>query len=668
MLKRFLQNIQFMQLRTKLFIGFTAILVIPSSLIGVISYQNAKEAVMDEMTAATEESLAIVDETLSLFIESQVENIDYIASASDLADFSEDDPGAQRFLLDSFQATKNHVEQTYVGMETGDFINSPSSFQNPPDYDPRERPWYQRAMEQSGDVIITSPYISQSSEQPVTTIARTTDDGLGVAALNLELTVISDLLSSISIGQTGYVFLLDENNMYVSHPYEEPGTEADESFLSYSENNAGFLSYTSNGDDQLLTFKSNEITGWTIAASMYEEEMNEAVMPILISAITVLSIAILIGGTVIYFLVKSITSPIQTLISVSERMAGGDLSVAYEVNPRQKDEMGRLGRSFEKMRASLVLMITNIQDKSSDLSQAADTLASITHENMSATEQITEAVQEVASGVEKQSTSVRESEKVASDMSNDVNDVVVKTNHIHSTTDNAAITVSKGNDAITDAIKQMTQIKDTFKHLSVHIDTLGKRSSEIEEVTETIKGIATQTNLLALNAAIEAARAGEHGRGFSIVADEVRKLSDMTASSTETISELVLSVQQDTERTIEQMNTSSDQVNKGIEVVQTAGLSFEEMKQFVQVVATEVNESAKNVASLGKDSEAFVTTFQDLSSISETASASMQNISASTEEQLASMEEISASVEQLSEVADELKELIRQFDVNTDTV
>ncbi|MFS0785071.1 methyl-accepting chemotaxis protein [Shouchella sp. 1P09AA] len=663
MFTRFLQNIQFMKLRTKLFIAFTAILVIPSALIGLISYQNAKEAILDEMTSATEESLAIVDETLTLFIEAQVENIEYIASASDLADFNEEEPGNQRFLLDSLQATKNHVEQTYVGMETGDFINAPSSFQNPPDYDPRERPWYQRAMEQAGEIIITSPYISQSSEQPVTTIARTTDDGLGVAALNLELTVISDLLSSITIGETGYVFLLDENNAYVSHPYEEPGVEADESFLSFTDVNEGFLSYSSNGDDQLLTFQSNDVTGWTIAASMYEEEMNEAVMPILTSALTVLTIAILIGMIIIYFLVTSINTPIQRLIHASERMAEGNLSIPYVVNARQTDEIGRLGRSFEKMRASLVLMITNIQAKSTDLSQSAYTLTSITNENMSATEQITEAVQEVANGVEKQSVSVRQSEQVASAMSSDVNHVVKKTNHIHKTTDHAALTVHKGNEAITTAIEQMTQIKDTVKQLSLHIDTLGNRSKEIEEVTETIKGIATQTNLLALNAAIEAARAGEHGRGFSIVADEVRKLSDMTAASTETISELVQSVQQDTKRTIEQMDQSTNQVNKGIEVVQTAGQSFGEIQTFVQDVAIEVNESAKNVASLGQDSQAFVTTFQDLSSISEQASASMQNISASTEEQLASMEEIAASVEQLGEVANNLKQLTSQFHV-----
>lgn len=663
MFTRFLQNIQFMKLRTKLFIAFTAILVIPSALIGMISYQNAKEAILDEMTSATEESLAIVDETLTLFIEAQVENIEYIASASDLADFNEEEPGNQRFLLDSLQATKNHVEQTYVGMETGDFINAPSSFQNPPDYDPRERPWYQRAMEQAGEIIITSPYISQSSEQPVTTIARTTDDGLGVAALNLELTVISDLLSSITIGETGYVFLLDENNAYVSHPYEEPGVEADESFLSFTDVNEGFLSYSSNGDDQLLTFQSNDVTGWTIAASMYEEEMNEAVMPILTSALTVLTIAILIGMIIIYFLVTSINTPIQRLIHASERMAEGNLSIPYVVNARQTDEIGRLGSSFEKMRASLVLMITNIQAKSTDLSQSAYTLTSITNENMSATEQITEAVQEVANGVEKQSVSVRQSEQVASAMSSDVNHVVKKTNHIHKTTDHAALTVHKGNEAITTAIEQMTQIKDTVKQLSLHIDTLGNRSKEIEEVTETIKGIATQTNLLALNAAIEAARAGEHGRGFSIVADEVRKLSDMTAASTETISELVQSVQQDTKRTIEQMDQSTNQVNKGIEVVQTAGQSFEEIQTFVQDVAIEVNESAKNVASLGQDSQAFVTTFQDLSSISEQASASMQNISASTEEQLASMEEIAASVEQLGEVANNLKQLTSQFHV-----
>ncbi|GAB6896920.1 methyl-accepting chemotaxis protein [Kineosporia succinea] len=61
---------------------------------------------------------------------------------------------------------------------------------------------------------------------------------------------------------------------------------------------------------------------------------------------------------------------------------------------------------------------------------------------------------------------------------------------------------------------------------------LGRSSTEISDVINTITAIAAQTNLLALNATIEAARAGTAGKGFAVVADEVKQLAQQTAGAT----------------------------------------------------------------------------------------------------------------------------------------
>jgi methyl-accepting chemotaxis protein len=98
---------------------------------------------------------------------------------------------------------------------------------------------------------------------------------------------------------------------------------------------------------------------------------------------------------------------------------------------------------------------------------------------------------------------------------------------------------------------------DAMSFLRTQIDgvarqagSLGDRAQQIGEILELINEIAAQTSLLALNAAIEAARAGEAGRGFAVVAGEVRRLAERSVASTESIREIIASVQGETSATI----------------------------------------------------------------------------------------------------------------------
>lgn len=67
-----------------------------------------------------------------------------------------------------------------------------------------------------------------------------------------------------------------------------------------------------------------------------------------------------------------------------------------------------------------------------------------------------------------------------------------------------------------------------------------------------------------MNAAIEAARAGEHGNGFDVVADEVRKLAQRTSDATHEISDIINTIQADTERSVAAMNDGKFRVEEGM--------------------------------------------------------------------------------------------------------
>ncbi len=81
-------------------------------------------------------------------------------------------------------------------------------------YDPRERPWYQGAME-TGELYFTRPYVFESTGRPGVTFAKRIVDGsgssIGVAGIDMTLSTFATILNETRIGENGVVFVLDQN-------------------------------------------------------------------------------------------------------------------------------------------------------------------------------------------------------------------------------------------------------------------------------------------------------------------------------------------------------------------------------------------------------------------------------------------------------------------------
>jgi methyl-accepting chemotaxis protein len=136
--------------------------------------------------------------------------------------------------------------------------------------------------------------------------------------------------------------------------------------------------------------------------------------------------------------------------------------------------------------------------------------------------------------------------------------------------------------------------------------SLGERSQKIGEILELINGLGEQTNLLALNAAIEAARAGDAGRGFAVVASEVRKLAERSIRSTDSIREIIVAVQDETNATImateqgtRQAREVGDLMTSTVEMLEESILATQQQKSAADQVAAamvQVRQAADRLA------------------------------------------------------------------------
>ena len=73
------------------------------------------------------------------------------------------------------------------------------------------------------------------------------------------------------------------------------------------------------------------------------------------------AIVLLLGAVAAWFLSRSLTKPLARLTAATRRIAGGNLDDAVDVNGR--DEIGELGDSFERMRARLAEMTTQLRNE-----------------------------------------------------------------------------------------------------------------------------------------------------------------------------------------------------------------------------------------------------------------------------------------------------------------
>lgn len=655
-MKKNKNNKRSLNLRNKLLLSFLVVLLLPSLIISVTSYQSSKSSIDQQMRDTVQKEVDIVNQTVDQFIRAQMENIDYLSDAikAGLIDDNSDDQ--IRELLDTIQDSKTDVEQTYVGSETGEFMNSPTSFKNPPDYDPRERPWYQQAMDSKENVIITDPYVSQSSEQVVVTLAKATSDGKGVVAVNLELGSLTDMISQVAVGEDGYLALLDAENHYISHPTNEPGSEATEDY--YKEINSSETGEI-NLEDKRLGFTTSELTGWKTVGTMYQEEIKQAISPILYSTLIVIIVSLILGGLIVLFIIRSINEPIKQLVTATDRMSKGDLSIPIHLS--RNDELGKLAQAFNQMRENLNEIILQVREKASTLAASSEQLNASTEQNTSATEQISSSIQEVTSSVEMQSQSIDESSVMVNEMAESIRQIAESSDRVSVTTVDAKSAVEEGNQALESTFGQMEYIKNTVHELSASIQDLGNRSQEISKIVDVITDIAEQTNLLALNAAIEAARAGEHGKGFAVVASEVRKLAEQSSESSEQIKQMIEAIQRETNTAVTSMETGTAEVDNGIKVVSHAGESFTAISGYVSTITEQIQQVTDQIQNISSGNEHFLNTFEEVANVANTTSDGAQNVSASTQEQLASMEEIRGSALSLTQMAEELHEMVEQF-------
>lgn len=372
--------------------------------------------------------------------------------------------------------------------------------------------------------------------------------------------------------------------------------------------------------------------------------------------------AVAVSLVVSWYVGRIISRPVVAIAKAAERIASGDLTT-QQVAVRNRDEVGDLALSFNRMSQHLRELIVHVGASTDQVAASAQQLTATSEQASHASSRIAETMQQVSSDAGHGFNHLEDASKTINELSAGVQHIADRAHIVSNTASDAFERASEGGQTIQSAVSQMSSIQGTVEGLAEQIHGLGERSAEIGDILNAISNIARQTNILSLNAGIEAVRAGEHGRGFLVVAGEIRKLAEQSSQSAARIAELITAIQEDTKRAVRAMGTTRNEVASGIEAVQSAGVAFTHIQSSVHAVTGQIQEVSSSIQQIAAGAEQIVGAMKAVTTVSESTVSGAQEVSAATEEQLASMEEVSSSAKALSEMAEQLQEQIEKFKV-----
>lgn len=476
-----------------------------------------------------------------------------------------------------------------------------------------------------------------------------------------------DSLKDSNIEQTFFT----ENVRYISSITDEngnraEGTTADDHIWELVSNGEEYKSDGIDiaGKDYYVYYlpvysDAGEVIGMAFAGEA-EAEVDSAIASLTTSAYVIVTVLVLLFAVILFFVARIIRKPMAATAECLSILADGDLSKSVNVKSNLK-ETRTIIAATEALQQNLRDIVTKIEMQASALRAKAELLDKSAAGSSAGTEQISSAMEELATTA----TSLAQNVQNVNDMSMQMGDHVVGIN------DNVRVLneeSSKMEDANKTATGSMQRVLDGTQQSATLIASIVKQVQEtnaaiknINEAVDLITEIASQTNLLSLNASIEAARAGEQGRGFAVVASEIKKLSEQSATGAADIQATASDILEKSKQSVESALEVQKLIEEEQQFTRSAQHDFDTLGVSIRGSLETASEIGGKVELLNSVKTQIIENVEDLSAISEENAASNEEVTANVMSIADSINSIAENAKEVRAVSTQLNDLIQRF-------
>lgn len=539
--------------------------------------------------------------------------------------------------LDYIKHTANQYEAfpagIYIANTEGELIHA--SFVPGPEFNVFEKPWYIDGIE-SEAFMFGSVYFDEDSQSYVVGASGVLKDEAGrirgVAAADIYLNSISEIVQRVQIEQTGGMFLVDlRTNIIIGHKdtgmvgtvlgEQEDGMYA---FVNDRIKNSelGLQTYANGGSKTYIDIMQVPGSDWMTVTYVPNDEIMADLNSLTRSIMVVAAIGILILILCMERMIHMTVRPVKKLSRVITAITEGDFT--QNVSVKSSDEIGVMAEGMQEFIVTMRRIISEVSTISNTMGRQSQSNIEVANNLSNASDIQAQSMSEMNQTVNDLSLSISEVAENATDLAHLMEETKERGQTVSGQMETAVDVSNIGKNDMEKLVESMKNISSKINILEKSAGHMDSSVGEINVIVELIHDIAEETNLLSLNATIEAARAGEAGKGFAVVADQIGKLAQTSKSAVENIAKLTENISEQVVRTVRETKESAEAIKESTVIVDETGANFDKIFGVISQTGQTVAEMVERVNRVNDIAVS-------VAGITEEQSASSQEILANTE-------------------------------------
>lgn len=412
-------------LRIKLTAILLVFIIVATGAALVISYTLITRIIRDNVESSMSDAARLTSGIVQVGLERRSTRIELLASFPDIRDPATT-PAARTSTLSLFTSAWPIGQDTVFLDTNGNVVAGTgklSAIANA-----TGTSWFDNA--QSGGISFT--YIYNPTEltgaffnSPVLAVSSPVRDSkdqiFGYVVAFTNVSDITKAVENVMIERTGHGFIVSETGVVVAGdifpPNAKPSSrdqrQLEDLITSMTSGHGGSESLRYAGKGYLVTWTPVELPegvarpgpGWTVGVTVPTAEAYAPANDVALALLFLALVLLVVGVFAAFFLGRSITRPINELVTNAERVGSGDLT--GDVVIRTRDQIGTLAAAFLRMRDYLRSALKEAGFTADKMSTLADEQSAGTQDVFSNTEEIVESVVVLAKNMESQTQKIR---------------------------------------------------------------------------------------------------------------------------------------------------------------------------------------------------------------------------------------------------------------------